>query len=128
MLKVSVESVRLRLLAFLLRGLQGLETKNPPGKPSKLTKSNKKELAKIIDQSPARAGFTGNCWQSPIIQHLTMINSGYSILSITSASFSKIWVSTTKRLALSPIIWMKKPVKNGFQKYGRNSLLITKTD
>jgi len=69
-LKVSVEAVRLWLCAFMLRGVQALETKKPPGKPSRLTKSQKKELANIIDQGPAKAGFTGNCWRSPMIQHL----------------------------------------------------------
>lgn len=84
-LKVSVESVRLWLLAFLLRGLQGLEIKKPPGKRSRLTKSQKEELAKIIDQGPAKAGFTGNCWRSPMIRHLIYEKFGiyYSVFYIS---------------------------------------------
>lgn len=70
MLKVSAEAVRLWLRGFLLRGVKGLETKKPPGRPSRLTKSQKRELGKIIDQGPAKAGFNGNCWRSPMIQHL----------------------------------------------------------
>lgn len=70
MLKISVEAVRLWLHAFLLQGVQGLEINKPPGRPSKLTKSQRKQLAQFIDRGPAKAGFTGNCWRSPMIQHL----------------------------------------------------------
>lgn len=69
-LKVSAESVRLWLWAFLIKGVQGIEPKKPPGRPSKLTKTQKKELADIIDKGPAEAGFLSNCWRTPMIQHL----------------------------------------------------------
>ena len=70
LLKVSGESVRLWLHAFLLWGIKAIETKKPPGREPKLTKTQKKELAQIIDKGPAQAGFLGNCWRSPMIQHL----------------------------------------------------------
>ena len=70
LLQVSGESVRLWLNAFLLQGISGLETNKSPGRPPKLTKTQKKELAKIIDKGPAEAGFPSNCWRSPMIQHL----------------------------------------------------------
>lgn len=69
-LQVSVESIRLWLSAFLLYGVRGLEAKKSPGRPPKLTKTQKKELAKIIDKGPVEAGFLSNCWRSPMIQHL----------------------------------------------------------
>lgn len=69
-LKISEESVRLWLCAFLLHGIRGLETKQSPGRPPKLTKRQKKELAAIIDNGPAETGFLSNCWRSPMIQHL----------------------------------------------------------
>ena len=69
-LQISEESIRLWLCAFLLHGVRGLETKQPPGRPPKLTKKQKKELAAIIDKGPAQAGFLSNCWRSPMIQHL----------------------------------------------------------
>lgn len=68
MLHVSVESVRLWLNAFLLQGISGLDAKKSPGRPSKLTKTQKKQLADIIDSGPAQAGFLSNCWRSPMIQ------------------------------------------------------------
>jgi transposase len=69
-LKVSDESIRLWLCAFLLYGVRGLETKKSPGRPPKLTKRQKKELAAIIDKGPTEAGFLSNCWRSPMIQRL----------------------------------------------------------
>jgi transposase len=70
MLRVSVESVRLWLRAFLLQGVRAIEIKKSPGRPPKLTNMQKKELAEIIDKGPAEAGFLSNCWRSPMIQHL----------------------------------------------------------
>jgi transposase len=69
-LKVSDESIRVWLCAFLLYGLRGLQTKKAPGRPPKLTKTEKKQLAVIIDKGPAAAGFLSNCWRSPMIQDL----------------------------------------------------------
>ncbi|RZB35625.1 MAG: hypothetical protein SRB2_02922 [Desulfobacteraceae bacterium Eth-SRB2] len=69
-LNICEESIRLWLNAFLLKGVQGLKAKKPSGKPSKLTKSQKKELDKIITEGPSKAGFPGACWRSPMIQHL----------------------------------------------------------
>jgi len=69
-LNVSKESIRLWRNAFLLKGVQGLNAKKPSGRPPKLTKSQKKELDKIITEGPGNAGFPGACWRSPMIQHL----------------------------------------------------------
>lgn len=69
-LKVSEESIRLWVKAFVLEGPDGLRSKKIPGRPSKLTKSQKRELDKIITDGPAAAGFPGACWRSPMIQIL----------------------------------------------------------
>lgn len=80
-LQVSVESVRLWFRGFLLDGVRSMETKNPPGRPPKLTKTQKRELAKILERGPAEAGFLSNCWRSPMIQHLIFSKYGtfYSV-------------------------------------------------
>jgi len=70
LLHVSAESVRLWLGAFLLQGINSIEIKKSPGRPPKLTKTQKKELAEIIDKGPSEAGFLSNCWRSPMIQNL----------------------------------------------------------
>lgn len=69
-LKVSTESVRRWLEKYLIRGFWGLKAKKSPGRPNKLTKRQKQELSEIIVAGPAKAGFSGNCWRSPMIQHL----------------------------------------------------------
>jgi len=69
-LNVCEESIRLWIKAFLLKGVEGLKSKKPSGKPPKLTKTQRKELDKLITQGPAKAGFPGACWRSPMIQCL----------------------------------------------------------
>ncbi len=69
-LKVSEESIRLWVNAFLLKGAKSFNYKKSPGKPSKLTKTQRKQLDKLINQGPQKAGFSGACWRSPMIQWL----------------------------------------------------------
>lgn len=69
-LKVSEESIRLWLKAFLLKGIKGLKPKKPSGRPPKLTKTQRKELGELITEGPQKAGFPGACWRSPMIQWL----------------------------------------------------------
>ncbi len=69
-LKVSEESIRLWVNLLLLKGINGLEPNKPSGRPSKLTKTQRKELDKLITEGPHKAGFPGACWRSPMIQFL----------------------------------------------------------
>lgn len=69
-LKVSDEAVRQWLNVFLIKGVHGLTSQRPPGRPAKLTQTQKKELAQLIEDGPEKAGFPGACWRSPMIQHL----------------------------------------------------------
>jgi transposase len=77
-LKVCEESIRLWVIKFLLKGPEGLKSRKIPGKPPKLTKSQKKELDKIITEGPTAAGFPGACWRSPMIQNLIYERYGVS--------------------------------------------------
>ena len=69
-LQVTVEAIHGWVKKYLVHGLQGLASKKPPGRRSKLTKAQKKELAKLIEAGPKKSGFIGNCWRSPMIQEL----------------------------------------------------------
>ena len=69
-LKVSEESIRLWVNAFLLKGVKSFNYIKSPGKPSKLTKTQKKQLDQLIIQGPQKSGFPGACWRSPMIQWL----------------------------------------------------------
>lgn len=71
-LRVCEESVIAWLRAFLEDGIAGLKIGKSPGRPPKLTKSQKKELASLIDAGPQASGFAGDCWRSPMIQELIL--------------------------------------------------------
>ena len=40
------------------------------GRPPKLTPRQKEALATLIEEGPVKAGFSGACWRSPMIQQL----------------------------------------------------------
>ncbi len=80
-LRVTVESVNAWVKKFLLSGMRGLTSKKSPGRPPNLTKTQKRGLAKLIEEGPEQAGFIGNCWRSPMIQALIYerFGVGYSV-------------------------------------------------
>ena len=70
LLRVSREAVRGWLKRYLLQGVSGLRAKQSPGRRPKLNDSQRRTLCQLIDEGPAKAGLPGNCWRSPMIQHL----------------------------------------------------------
>lgn len=68
LLQVTAEAVRQWIKRFLLGGVIGMRSKHSPGRPPKLTKKQRRELAALIEAGPAEAGYVGNCWRSPMIQ------------------------------------------------------------
>ena len=69
-LRISLESIRLWFLTFLHQGVDGLRSRRPCGRPSRLTQAQKAELDEIITKGPVDAGYPGACWRSPMIQDL----------------------------------------------------------
>ncbi|HQN18116.1 MAG TPA: IS630 family transposase [Syntrophobacteraceae bacterium] len=69
-LNVCKESVRLWISAFLLKGPKSINPSKSPGRPPKLTKTQRNQLDEIITNGPTAAGYPGACWRSPMIQHL----------------------------------------------------------
>jgi transposase len=67
---VTVKTVKKWLENYLLKGLKGLLTKKRRGRPSRLKKSQKRELSRLIEAGPSESGFPGNCWRSPMIQQM----------------------------------------------------------
>jgi len=74
LLEVSVESVRLWIRDFIQVGYRSLHILKPKGRTSKLTKQQKGELERIIEDGPEQAGYPGLCWRSPMIQDLIFRN------------------------------------------------------
>jgi transposase len=69
-LRVTPKTVHQWVHRFLLAGLQGLTRRKPPGRPPRLTKTQKHALAELLDEGPVKAGFASGCWRSPMIQQL----------------------------------------------------------
>src|SRR5215217_98098 len=65
-------------------GLQGAPRTKPTGRPPKLTPTQKAALAALIEEGPVKAGFSGACWRSPMIQQLIYARFGvlYNVFSI----------------------------------------------
>jgi transposase len=69
-LRVHERTVAAWVRRFCCYGLQGAPCKKPTGRPPKLTPTQKEALAKLMDEGPVKAGFSGACWRSPMIQQL----------------------------------------------------------
>lgn len=67
---VSLSSIYNWIKKLMVEGVAGLTAKWRGGRPSKLTKSQKKELGELIDAGPEAAGFRSGCWNSVMIQEL----------------------------------------------------------
>lgn len=65
---VSTETIRLWVNAFLCGGVESLEVRKSPGRPCKLTKSQKKKLKQAITEGPEAAGYSSGCWNAPMVQ------------------------------------------------------------
>lgn len=69
-LRVHERTVRNWVCAFCCYGLDGAPSNQSTGRPPKLTPSQKEALATLIEEGPVKAGFSGACWRSPMIQQL----------------------------------------------------------
>jgi transposase len=69
-LRVHEKTVAAWVHVFCCYGITGAPRKKPTGRPSKLTPTQKEELVALIDAGPVKAGFSGACWRSPMIQQL----------------------------------------------------------
>jgi transposase len=70
MLNLGEQTVRDYIRAFVLKGVNSLVYKRPPGRPPKLTKTQRREPAKLIEDGPEKAGYESGCWTALMIQDL----------------------------------------------------------
>lgn len=66
---------------YILDGIQALSSKKSPGRPSKLTKKQKKQLCEWVTKAPEACGFASSCWRTPMLQELILAKWGvfYSV-------------------------------------------------
>src|SRR5262245_60459307 len=69
-LRVHAKTVATWVSIFCCYGLQAAPRQKPTGRPPTLTPTQKAALATLIDEGPVKAGFSGACWRSPMIQQL----------------------------------------------------------
>jgi len=74
--KLGEQTVRDYLNEFCRRREASLSYKRPPGRPAKLTKSQRKELKELIEAGPEAAGYSSACWSAVIIQDLMGVRFG----------------------------------------------------
>ena len=55
---------------FCCSGLQGAPRPKPPGRPPQRTPTAKAALATLMAAGPVKAGCSGACWRSPMVQQL----------------------------------------------------------
>lgn len=75
-LGLSVQTIYNYLKAFILNRLDSLVYKRPPGRAPKLTQTQKKVLAKLIERGPQAAGYDCGCWDTTLIQDLILTRFG----------------------------------------------------
>jgi transposase len=83
-LRVHAKTVATWFSTFGCSGLQDTPRTKPTGRPPKLPPTQKAPLATWIEEGPVKAGFSGACWRSPMIQQLICERFGvyYKVFSI----------------------------------------------
>ncbi|KXA91977.1 hypothetical protein AKJ64_04270 [candidate division MSBL1 archaeon SCGC-AAA259E17] len=70
-LSVHRETVRLWIKRFDESGIEGLWDKERPGRPSKLTESEKEQLREDLEKSPQEFGYESEVWSTKmVLDHL----------------------------------------------------------
>ena len=70
LLALGEQTVRDYVCSFLCKGVESLVYRKPPGRPAKLTKSQRKELTALLEAGPEAAGYESGCWTTVLIQDL----------------------------------------------------------
>lgn len=65
---VAKETVQEWVKQYVSGGVRALTPKKSPGRPPKLTPSQKAEVARVVAGGPEAAGFPGACWRTPMLQ------------------------------------------------------------
>lgn len=75
-LNITVGAIYKWIRKYLTEGINGIFNKKSPGRPAKLTKTQIKNLLKLIEDGPEICGFESACWRTPMIQELVLSKFG----------------------------------------------------
>ena len=75
-LHLGEQTIRDYFHAFLRKGVDSLVYRRPSGRPPRLTKTQRKELAELIKAGPEAAGYHCGCWSAVMIQDLIQTRFG----------------------------------------------------
>jgi len=70
LLSSTRQSIYMWLRTLMTAGPDGLHSRKSPGRPGRLTKSQKRELVALIKAGPQAAGFVSACWTAVLVQQL----------------------------------------------------------
>lgn len=70
LLGLGDQTVRDYLAGCLRQGLASLVYRRAPGRPPKLTKTQRREVAELITAGPEAAGYATGCWSAVLLQDL----------------------------------------------------------
>jgi transposase len=76
LLDLGEQTIRDYIRTFLLKGVDSLSYRQPSGRPPKLTKTQRKELADLITAGPEASGYASGCWTAIVIQDLILCHFG----------------------------------------------------
>lgn len=72
LLHLHEQTVRAYVTAFLLHGPDSLRYRRPPGRPAKLTLTQRRQLVALLSAGPEAAGYATGCWTTLLIQDLIL--------------------------------------------------------
>lgn len=75
-LSVAPQTIYLWLRAFLVDRFDSLVYRPRVGRPSNLTKTQKRQLKLLLNAGPLAYGFTRGCWSSLLIQEMILLEFG----------------------------------------------------
>lgn len=122
LLHLAEQTVRNYVQSFILQAADSLRYRRPPGRPARLTKTQRKELASLITAGPEAAGFASACWTTPLVSELILQRfdieyhphylAGHCCMS---------WAFPTRKRVSLRIIWMPRRGPPGWRPLGRAS-------
>jgi transposase len=68
--EISSQTIYNWLKTFVMEGWDGIVYRNSPGRPSRLTQTQKRQLSDWIKAGPEACGYATGCWSSLLIQDL----------------------------------------------------------